>query len=153
MSLLGFIKLPNLCNLKGKEATNLTAEELSQVVAELSANGLGGIAQALQDVGQASAVNTEAETLRTQLAAETGKVTTLTTELNAEKAKIATLQTQLTASQAEVARLSKLPGAEPTTPITTITSEGGGGGAENPFWSQVDEDIKQAKAQMAASKL
>lgn len=154
MSLIGFIRLPNLCNLKGKDATNMTADELNNVVAELNANGLGGIAQALQEAGQSNVANTEAETLRTQLAAETGKVTTLTTELNAEKAKIVTLQAELSASQKEVERLKKLPGAEPVTPITNITSEGGGGEpGENPFWSNVDEEIKAAKAKMAASKI
>lgn len=153
MSLIGFIRLPNLCNLKGKDATNMTAEELNNVVAELNANGFGGIAQALQEAGQASIASTEVEGLRTQLAAETGRVNTLTSELNTEKAKIVTLQGQLSASQAEVERLKKMPGADTFTPITTVKSEGGSGEPENPFWSNVDEEIKLAKAQMSSSKI
>jgi hypothetical protein len=152
MDILGFVKLPKVVALKGRDAAQLTADELNDVVAELNSNGLGGIATALQSVGSSSAATSEVTTLQTQLASATTQLATVNTELTAKKTEVATLKTQLATANAEVARLGALPGTDPVAPVTEVRTEGDSTPAVNPFWSETDEAVRTAKAQLTAQK-
>ena len=153
MDILGFVKLPTIVALKGKDAAQLTADELNNVVTELNANGFGGVATALQSVAQSAvATSPELTALQTQLSTANTQLATVNTELTAQKTEVATLKTKLATAEAEVARLSALPGTAPVAPVTQVSSEGGGAPVTNPFWSETDEAVRIAKAQLTAQK-
>jgi hypothetical protein len=154
MDILGFVKLPTIVALKGKDAAQLTADELNSVVTELNANGFGGVATALQSVGQ-SAVATlpEVTALQTQLASANTQLATVNTELTTQKTEVATLKTKLATAEAEVARLGALPGTEPVVPVKDTQMEGDSTPTQIPFWSETDEAIKLAKTQLMGQKI
>lgn len=153
MDILGFVKLPSIVSLKGKDAAQLTADELNNVVTELNANGFGGVATALQSVGSSSATSSEVTTLQTQLATANTQLASVNTELTAQRTQVATLTTQLATANAEVARLGALPGTEPVTPVKDTQMEGDSTPTQKPFWSETDEAIKLAKTQLMGQKI
>ncbi|WP_234733245.1 S49 family peptidase [Tellurirhabdus bombi] len=112
-TMFGHIKLPAMLAIKGVTAEQITSEQIAACNAELTAQGITGVAVVSQaEFTQALESANGAQALQTQLTGLNSQLTTKDTE-------ITNLKTQLTAAQELAAQYGSQPGEKPTAPVST----------------------------------
>ncbi|WP_128544070.1 S49 family peptidase [Larkinella soli] len=114
-TMFGYMKLAALLAVKGLTAEQITQEQIDAINAELTANGIQGLALVSQAQFASAVESANGSTgLQSQLMAQTTQLATITAERD-------TLKTQVASLEAKVTELGGAPGADPTNPNKTVT--------------------------------